>query len=91
MLKSDLVNHLAEQSRLSRDKADLALSALLEQITNALSRGETVSLPGFGSFACRQRDERLGRHPRTGEPMTIAAHRVPVFRPGKTLRDAFNP
>jgi DNA-binding protein HU-beta len=90
MQKSDLVVYLVEQSGLSRDKADLALAAFLEQITNALSRGESVSLPGFGSFDCRQRQARLGRHPRTGEPMAIAAHRVPLFRPGKNLREALN-
>jgi nucleoid DNA-binding protein len=57
-------------------------------VTQALSEGKTVTLIGFGTFAVKTRQERQGRNPRTGEPMTIKAAKLPAFKPGKTLKDA---
>lgn len=88
MKKSDLVAKVQEAADLSAREADAAVAALLEQITNALSRGEAVGLVGFGAFALRERQARTGRNPATGLPIAIPASRQVAFKPGKALRDA---
>lgn len=90
MHKSDLIAAVADATDLSRDKADLAVSAILEQITNALARNEVVSLVGFGSFNQRARAARTGRSPKTGETIQIPASNSVGFKPGKALKDAIN-
>lgn len=90
MHKSDLIAAVADATDLSRDKADLAVSAILEQITNALARNEAVSLVGFGSFSQRSRAARTGRSPKTGETIQIPASNSVGFKPGKALKDAIN-
>lgn len=90
MHKSDLIAAVADATDLSRDKADLAVSAILEQITNALARNEAVSLVGFGSFSQRSRAARTGRSPKTGETIQIPASNSVGFKPGKALKDAVN-
>lgn len=90
MHKSDLIAAVADATDLSKDKADLAVSAILEQITNALARNEAVSLVGFGSFSQRARAARTGRSPKTGETIQIAASNSVGFKPGKALKDALN-
>ena len=90
MHKSDLISAVAETADLSKDKADLVVSSILEQITNALSRGEAVSLVGFGSFTQRQRAARTGRSPKTGGTIQIPARVSVGFKPGKGLKDAVN-
>jgi DNA-binding protein HU-alpha len=88
MRKPELVKAVAELADLSERQADAVLAAVLEQITNALSRGETVNLVGFGSFAVKSRPARQGRNPKTGEPIQIPAATTPVFKAGKGLKDA---
>jgi nucleoid DNA-binding protein len=90
MHKSDLVAAVAETTDLSKDKADLVVAAILEQITNALARREAVSLVGFGSFTQRARSARTGRSPKTGETIQIPASTSVGFKPGKALKDAVN-
>lgn len=90
MHKSDLVAAVADAADLSKDKADLVVSAILEQITNALARDEAVSLVGFGSFTQRARAARTGRSPKTGETIQIPASTSVGFKPGKALKDAVN-
>lgn len=90
MHKTDLVARVAEQTDLSRDKADTAVSAIIEHITNALSRNEAVSLIGFGSFTQTQRKARTGRNPQTGDAIEIKASNGVLFKPGKALKDAVN-
>lgn len=90
MHKTDLVVALANKEQLSANKADLVVSAFVEQITNALSRGETVSLLGFGSFNVSERAARTGRNPQTGAEIQIAASKVVTFKAGKALKDAVN-
>lgn len=90
MHKTDLVDRVADVADMSRDKADAAVSAMIEHITNALSRNEAVTLVGFGSFVRSQRAARQGRHPQTGETIQIAASSSVIFRPGKGLKDALN-
>lgn len=88
MRKPELVKAVAELADLSERQADAVLAAVLEQITNALSRGETVNLVGFGSFSVKSRPARQGRNPKTGEPIQIPAAAAPVFKAGKGLKDA---
>jgi nucleoid DNA-binding protein len=90
MHKTDIVVAVANKLELSANKADLAVSAFIEQITNALSRGETVSLLGFGSFNVSERAARTGRNPQTGAVIQIAASKNVTFKPGKALKDAVN-
>jgi DNA-binding protein HU-beta len=90
MHKTDIVVTVANKLELSAHKADLAVSAFIEQITNALSRGESVSLLGFGSFNVSERAARAGRNPQTGAVIQIAASKNVSFKPGKALKDAVN-
>lgn len=90
MNKSDLVTAVAAQADLTKDKADAAVSAIIEQITNALSRDESVSLIGFGTFAQSHRAARTGRNPQTGAEIQIAASNGVNFKPGKALKDSVN-
>lgn len=90
MHKTDIVVAVANKLELSANKADLVVSAFIEQITNALSRGESVSLLGFGSFNVSERAARTGRNPQTGAVIQIAASKSVSFKAGKALKDAVN-
>ena len=90
MHKTDIVVAVANKLELSAHKADLTVSAFIEQITNALARGESVSLLGFGSFVVSERAARTGRNPQTGATIQIAASKNVSFKPGKALKDAVN-
>lgn len=91
MHKVDLVAAVADVADLSKDKAANVVSAILDEITNALSRNETVNLVGFGSFGQRHRAARTGRSPKTGEAIQIPASNSVGFKPGKALKDKVNP
>ena len=88
MNKAELVDAMAKKAGLTKAQAARALDAFLESVEEALKKGDSVVLVGFGTFAVKERKERQGRNPRTGEPMTIPAAKVPAFRPGKKLKDA---
>lgn len=88
MRKPDLAAAIAAQTGLSQSKANDVLSDILEEITTVLSRGESVSLIGFGTFETRQRAARSGKNPRTGEAIEIPASKTVGFKPGKALKDA---
>ena len=90
MRKAEIVADVVAAADSSERKADEAVSAVFEQITNALARGETVSLVGFGSFTVKDRAARTGRHPQTGAELQIPASRYPLFKAGKMLKDAVN-
>ena len=87
MRKSDLSSQVAAQASLTRAVADSVVNAVFSAISDALARGETVTIAGFGTFSTKSRPARQGRHPRTGEPIAIAATRAPAFKASKTLRD----
>jgi len=63
---------------------------VLDSVTDAMQKGDQVTLVGFGTFLVRKREARTGRNPRTGEPLEIAASNVPSFKAGKALKDAVN-
>ena len=88
MNKSELAARVADSVSLPISEVNQAINAVFDQIGEALANGETVRVPGFGTFSSRSRAERQGRHPRTGERITIAASRTAAFKPGKALRDA---
>ena len=90
MRKSDLVAAVADIADLSSRKADDAVSSTLEHIANALARGESLNLVGFGSFTVKKRSARTGRNPKTGDKITIAASNQITFRPGKILKENIN-
>ena len=90
MTKSELINAIAEQGNLSKADAGRSLDALIKTIETTLKAGDAITLVGFGTFAVRDRAERTGRNPQTGQEITIAATKVPSFKPGKGLKDAVN-
>ena len=90
MNKSELSARVADAASLSRTQAASAVNAVFLAIADALARGETVTVAGFGTFTTRRREAREGRNPRTGESITIAASTTPAFKAGKALRDAVN-
>lgn len=90
MNKSELTEAIASASDLSKADAERALNAFIDATTNALKRGQQVSLVGFGTFSVRDRSARTGRNPRTGEAIHIPAAKAPGFKAGKALKDAVN-
>jgi DNA-binding protein HU-beta len=85
-----MINAIAEHASLTKADAGRALDALIQTIETTLKSGDAVSLVGFGTFAVKDRAERTGRNPQTGQEITIAAAKVPSFKAGKGLKDAVN-
>jgi integration host factor subunit alpha len=75
---------------LSRSESAELLESVLSEIAGALAKGETVKLSSFGSFSIRQKGERVGRNPKTGEEVPILPRRVLVFRPSQVLKNRIN-
>ncbi|NIN35584.1 MAG: HU family DNA-binding protein [Gammaproteobacteria bacterium] len=90
MNKAELIDAIAESVDLSKASASRALDSVIDNITNSLKKGDTVTLVGFGTFSVRNRAARTGRNPRTGETINIKASKVPGFKAGKALKDAIN-
>ncbi|MBD2472753.1 HU family DNA-binding protein [Nostoc sp. FACHB-145] len=91
MNKGELVDVVAAKANITKKQADEVISAFLEVVTEAVANGEKVTLIGFGSFERRERSEREGRNPKTKEPITIPATRVPAFSAGKQFREKVAP
>ena len=89
MNKEELVTNVHEAlgQDVSRTQAEAAVRAILEGISTGLKSDRTVQLTGFGTFNVSDRKERMGRNPRTGEPIKIEASRTVTFRPGKNLKE----
>lgn len=88
MTKAELLGVMAENSRLSKKDCEAALNAFTTAVENALKDGDKIQLTGFGSFEVKTRSERTGRNPKTKEVITIPASKVPVFKAGKSLKEA---
>lgn len=88
MNKSELIDAIAASADIPKAAASRALDAMIDSIGTALKEGDQVALVGFGTFQVKERAERTGRNPQTGEPIQIKAARVPGFKPGKALKDA---
>ena len=90
MNKTQLIEHIAATTDLSKAAAGRVLSTVLDSVSKTLKKGGTVSLTGFGSFSVTKRKARIGRNPKTGDALKIEAAKVPHFRPSKGLKDALN-
>jgi|TARA_R110000868_G_scaffold6550_6_gene37042 integration host factor subunit beta len=88
MIKSELIDKLAEANpHLYHRDVERVVNTILDDITNALARGERVELRGFGAFSVRHRPARTGRNPRTGDSVSVKEKHVPFFKTGKELRE----
>ena len=90
MTRSDLIARIAQRRGLYQRDVERVVSAVFEEVTEALARGDRVELRGFGAFSVKQRDSRTGRNPRTGEAVAVDAKAVPFFKTGKQLRERLN-
>lgn len=90
MNKPELVSAVAVKAKITKKSAAAAVDALFETITMSLKKGDKVQIVGFGTLEVRSRNARKGHDPRTGEEIKIAASKSPVFKSGKSLKDAVN-
>ena len=91
MIKSELVQRIATRNpHLYQRDVENIVNAILDEITNALTRGDRVELRGFGAFSVKRRDARVGRNPRTGAPVSVDQKSVPFFKTGKEMRERLN-
>lgn len=90
MNKGDLINKVAEDANITKAQATEALNAVFNAIGDTLASGNKVSLVGFGTFSSNHRAARVGRNPKTGEALEIAAKNVVKFKPGKELSASVN-
>lgn len=88
MNKSELVSALAVSTKLTQKDAARFLDAFISIVGTTLQKGDDVTLVGFGSFKVAHRQARIGRNPKTGASLEIAASKIPQFKPGKALKDA---
>ncbi|QIT54636.1 integration host factor subunit beta [Aquisalimonas sp. 2447] len=91
MTKSELIEVIAtKQQHLAYRDVEVAVKTLLEHMSEALSSGYRIEIRGFGSFSLHHRPPRIGRNPKTGDPVALPAKYVPHFKPGKELRQRVN-
>ena len=90
MNKNELIDAMTAKTGASKAETSRAVSALIEVISDALKMGESISLTGFGTFEVRNRSARIGRNPKTGKELKIAASKVPAFKPGAALKGSIN-
>jgi integration host factor subunit beta len=90
MTKAELVEDVARAAELTKKDAERLVEIVFESIIETLNQGEKIELRGFGSFRVRERGARRGRNPKTGDPVSIPAKRVPYFKPGKELKELIN-
>ena len=88
--RADLTDAVAKTAELPRSEAGNLVESVLETVAESLERGETVKLSSFGTFQTRDKRERIGRNPKTGEEVPITPRRVLTFRPSHVLRDKIN-
>ena len=87
MNRTELISEMAEKAGVSKKDADNVLKAFIDTVESAVKADDKVQLVGFGTFESRERAAREGKNPRTGEKITIAASKVPTFKPGKAFKD----
>ncbi len=88
MNKTEFINAVAAKEGIEKKCAEKAVNAVFATIADALAKGEKIQLVGFGTFEVRERAEKQGRNPRTGEVMTVPASKVPAFKAGAALKNA---
>ena len=90
LTRADLAEMLNRQIGLSRADAAAMIESILDHMTGALLDGDNVKISGFGTFVLRDKGQRIGRNPKTGEAVDIPAKRVAYFKPGKELKEMIN-
>jgi integration host factor subunit beta len=91
MTRSELIAELARLNpHLMQRDVEAIVATVFDEITAALARGDRVELRGFGAFSVKGREPRVGRNPRTGEPVEVGSKRMPFFKTGKELRERIN-
>jgi integration host factor subunit beta len=91
MTKSELIQHLADANpHLYQRDVERIVTTIFDEVTTALANGDRVELRGFGAFSIKKRGSRIGRNPRSGEVVNVAAKRLPYFKTGKQLREKLN-
>ncbi len=91
MTKSELIEVLEKkQAHLKRVDVELAVKTIIDLMSEAMAEGGRIEIRGFGSFCLHYRPPRVGRNPKSGEPVTLAEKHVPHFKPGKELRERVN-
>ncbi|EDM78132.1 DNA-binding protein HU [Plesiocystis pacifica SIR-1] len=90
MTKSELIERVAQESGLTKGRAEMVVNTIFESMTHALVAGDGIEIRGFGSFTVRQYKAYEGRNPRTGDVVHVAPKRLPFFKVGKELRERVN-
>ncbi len=88
--RADLTEAVYQEVGLSRNESAQLVESVLEEISSTLARGESVKVSSFGTFSVRDKAERIGRNPKTGEEVPISPRRVLVFRASHVLKDRIN-
>jgi DNA-binding protein HU-beta len=88
--KNDIVTSIVETTSMTKTEANRAFDIIFETISNALAKGDSVQISGFGTFEVRERAARTGRNPKTGETIQIAASKAVGFKAGKTIKEKVN-
>lgn len=88
MTKTDLISKMADEAGITKVTAEKALNSFISAVTDALAKGDKITLVGFGTFSVAERAEREGRNPRTGDKLVIEASKVVKFKAGSKLKDA---
>ncbi len=90
MTKSELIEAVAQKSRITKSRAEQVVNCVFDSMTKALERGEGIEIRGFGSFTVRHYKAYNGRNPRTGKPVPVPPKRLPFFKVGKELKELVN-
>ena len=90
LTRAELTEAVYEEVGLSRNESAELVEAVLGEMSNALIRGESVKISSFGSFTIRNKSERIGRNPKTGEEVPITSRRVIIFKPSHVLKNIIN-
>ena len=89
--RAQLSEAVYEEVGLSRNESSDLVEAILEEMVSSLTDGETVKISSFGSFSIRQKSQRMGRNPKTGEEVPILPRKVIIFKPSHVLKNRINP
>jgi len=87
MNKSELIEVIAEKSKIPKKRAEEAVNLVFDSMSQALVRGDRIEIRGFGSFVNREYESYTGRNPRTGESIHVAPKKLPFFKVGKELKE----
>lgn len=90
MTKSELIEVIAERTKITKSRAELVVNCIFDTMTEALQKGEGIEIRGFGSFTIRHYKPYTGRNPRTNRPVPVGPKKLPFFKVGKDLKDLVN-